>query len=816
MEGVRVVDVTTGPVGGMATMILADFGADVVKVEPPGGDRFRALAAAPLWLRGKRSVVADQTTAGGLADVKALVATADVLVVSGPPARAAGWGLDADTMTVLRPGLVHCSITGWGPLGPFADVPGYEGAVAARSGRMLAFERQLRRGGPVFAALPVASHVAALGAVQGILAALVARTRGGGAQRVETSLLQGLLPFDLVELLLVEMAERSGLEAPNILAMGGDLPTLNYHPVRAKDGRWLQCGNLLEHLLIAFLEATDLLGEMLEDPRFVEPPGSWDEATIEAARDRILVRLQERTADEWMDVFRANGNVAAEPYLSTADALYHPDLVANGDIVTFDDPAVGPIRTIGPIAELTATPAAIGRPAPTVGEHTAEVLAEVRAAVSDGDGAGVPPIEESDHGEPPPPGAPLAGITIVELATIIAAPLSTAMLADLGARVIKIETVGGDPYRHLIAGGTPVAKTSAGKESICVDLKTGEGRRLARDLLRSADVAVFNTRPGVNERLGLVEHELRAENPGLIWVSVTGYGRHSPSANRPATHPCAGAVSGGAAIQAGAALATPCDTLDEVREISRQLMRANEANPDPNTAVVAAAAVLMALLARERFGIAQAVYVNMLAANMYANADDALSYAGKTDRFACDAELFGGAATYRLYRTAEGWLFLAVGSDDEWRRAAAALGRPELADDHRFATAGARAAYDTALTTELAALFAGRSAAEWERELVAARVAGVRADEASPGRFFAHDPQILANDFSPLCTHTRFGVHRRWGPIVRVNGGLAAYGAGVLAGEQTDAILAGLQRTEEQIGALRAARVVGSEPIEWQ
>ncbi|MDQ1424787.1 MAG: hypothetical protein QOD72_2285, partial [Acidimicrobiaceae bacterium] len=378
LEGIRVVDVTSGPVGGMATMVLADFGADVVKVEPPGGDRFRSLAAAPLWLRGKRSVVADLSTAHGLADLHGLVSTADVLVVAGPPSRARRWGVDAEAATRLRPGLVHCSITGWGPVGPLAEVPGYDGAIAARSGRMLAFERQLRRGGPVFSAVPVASHVAAQGAVQGIVAGLIAQARGGAAQCVETSLLQGVLPFDLVELLLVEMAERTGVAAPNILNMGGDLPTLNYHPVRTKDGRWIQCGNLLEHLLMAFLDATELLEEMLTDARFQEPIASWDEPTVEAARDLLLVRLQERTADEWMDAFRANGNVAAEPYLTTAEALYHPDLVAGGDIVTLDDAVHGPVRTIGPIGELTATPAVIGRRAPLPGEHTAEVLGEAR------------------------------------------------------------------------------------------------------------------------------------------------------------------------------------------------------------------------------------------------------------------------------------------------------------------------------------------------------------------------------------------------------------------------------------------------------
>ena len=111
------------------------------------------------------------------------------------------------------------------------------------------------------------------------------------------------------------------------------------------------------------------------------------------------------------------------------------------------------------------------------------------------------------------------------------------MLADLGARVIKVEPIDGDPYRHLIAGGTPAAKTTAGKSSICVDLKQADGRRIARELSPDADVVVHNARPGVAERLGLGEDELRADNPGLIWVSLTGYGRHSPSAAAPGHAP---------------------------------------------------------------------------------------------------------------------------------------------------------------------------------------------------------------------------------------------------------------------------------------
>ena len=550
LEGLRVVDVTTGPVGGMATMVLADFGADVIKVEPPG--------RRPVPVAGRRARCGCGASAVSIADLgrrsgRELTCTPSCRRPTcwWCRGRRRGPGAGASTPTPrprLRPDLVHCSITGWGPAGPLAEVPAYDGAVAARGGRMLAFERQLRRGGPVFSAVPGRQPCGRPGGGAGH----PRRPRRPGArrrrpQRVETSLLQGLLPFDLVELLLVEMAERSGVEAPNILAAGGDLPTLNYHPVRTKDGRWIQCGNLLEHLLMAFLEATDLLGEMLADPRFIEPPGMWDEAAVEAARDLILLRMQERTADEWMDVFRANGNVAAEAYLTTADGLYHPDLVAGGDIVTIDDP----VRRPGPHHRPDRR--ADRRPRPSSGDQrpgrestrprcwrAAAALGRRRAATRRHAAAAAPS------------GRPLDGITVVELATIIAAPLSTVMLADLGARVIKVETLDGDPYRHLIAGGTPVAKTTAGKPSICVDLKSEEGRRIARELLRTADVVRVQHPTGC----GRAARARRARaagrtTPALVWVSVTGYGRHSPSTNRPATHPCAGAGSGGAAIQAG-------------------------------------------------------------------------------------------------------------------------------------------------------------------------------------------------------------------------------------------------------------------------
>ncbi|MCA9506655.1 MAG: CoA transferase, partial [Myxococcales bacterium] len=126
-EGIRVLDLSSGPAGGLASMILADFGADVVKVERPGGDPYRRLAAAPMWLRGKRSIEADLKTRLGQQTLHDLVASADVVLVSHRPETARRLQVDAETLRALNPRLVYCHVTGFGPRGPLANYRGYEG-----------------------------------------------------------------------------------------------------------------------------------------------------------------------------------------------------------------------------------------------------------------------------------------------------------------------------------------------------------------------------------------------------------------------------------------------------------------------------------------------------------------------------------------------------------------------------------------------------------------------------------------------------------------------------------------------------------------
>ena len=793
-------------------MILADFGAEVVKIEPPGGDHFRDLAASPVWLRGKFSIELDLHTLAGRQRLHELAADADVAIASYRPGSGAALGADPETLRGLNPRLVYCSITGWGPRGRLARVPGYEGAIAAKSGYMMTFEGQTGRAGPGYAYVQIARHGAAQSAIRAILAALLARERSGRGQLVETSLLQGMLSVDTAGLAVTELRDRYPEQfPPGDERLFGGLPSLGYQPYPTADGRWIQMAGLVEHLFHTFIAVIGLT-EIYAEPQFAGVPGGLEAGPREELRERITRRMLERDQDEWMRLFVESGNVAAEPWRSPQEAMEHPQIAHNGDVIVVDSPTLGPVQQIGPIARLPLTPANPTAAAPSVSAARSFSWIPHTTAL-----ASSPRDPAGGTGEAHK-GGPLDGVTVLEFASIIAAPYACSLLAELGARVIKIEPLEGDGFRSSknpgvggVTRGLGAINTTSDKESLCIDMKSEEGLRIARELIARADILVHNYRPGVPERLGIGYADVRALNDRIVYVSAWGYGADGPYANRPTAAPGVGAAMGGAYMQAGGELppAYPED-IPLTLEMARRLHQANPGSSDYNAAHVIATAAMLGYYARERIGAGQHVETNMLLANAYTNIDNFVSYAGCPTPPRPDRGSHGLGALYRLYEAAAGWVFFACGAEREWSAFTSAAGRPDLATDPRFCDRGARVAHEAELATVLADLFATRNADEWERLLTAVEVACVRADAELPGSFWYRSEHARENGFIVEVDHPIWGRILRHGPLSIFSDTPAVAGPQALAGQHTQPILEELGYEPAAIESLVTRRVVAA------
>jgi crotonobetainyl-CoA:carnitine CoA-transferase CaiB-like acyl-CoA transferase len=788
--------------GALATMILADAGAEVIKIEPPSGDPFWSLPAYRQWQRGKHRRCLDLKDPAGRAAVYALVETADVSLMSYRPGVAERLGVDYPTLAARNPGLVYAAITPFGEGGPYAGYPGYEGIVAAKAGRMQQLAGQVQRAGPVYSAVPVASYGAAQLVLQGILAALHARRRTGRGQRVDTSLLRGLTPYDLVNWLTIQINPNDTTGTAMDRTAVALIYKAVYLPGRTKDGRWIQFANNAPHLFLNFIRLMGL-EHLYADERFSSMPNIPNPADQDALRDMLLERLAEKTLDEWMAIFLADPDNACEPFLTTQEGMDHPQIRYNGDVIALDDPLVGPTEQLGPLAKLEHTPLVPQGPAPVPLDGTSEAYTWSQPA---------PPVTLSVPDSRGAVRAALDDLLVLDFSTWIAGGFTSTPLADLGARVIKVEPITGDPFRGF-GRGEGVAKMSAGKLGLAVDLKKPEGRAIVHQLIERADILIHNFRPGVPEKLGIDYATARQLNPRLLYHYAGAYGSTGPYAYRPAFHPIASAITGNALHQAGRGCPPPAEaklTLPEVVEYSRQLGCANEGNPDPTSALAAATAILLSLYARDAGWVeGQRSETTMICANAYAMSEDWLRYAGKPPRREPDAELYGLHALYRLYPAAgDSWVFLACVQEKEWQALVAALGRPAWATDPRFATPAERLVHEAELAERLGEVFCTREAAVWEQLLIPAGVPCVRADGPHLSQFLIYEAWCRADGVAIPVEHRRFGRIWRHGPVAKLSATPGAPGPGCELGEHTREILAELGYSEAEMQALRDKRVV--------
>jgi crotonobetainyl-CoA:carnitine CoA-transferase CaiB-like acyl-CoA transferase len=809
LEGLRVVLLSPTQTGAHAGQLLADFGAEVVHVERPGGSPLRQQPAWPFWARGSKSIELDLHDPADNETARRLVLDSDVVVETFRPGVTERLGLGYEALSAQNPRLVYCSITGFGTEGPYADLQGYEGVVLATTGVLWHVAGMAGGGRPAFPSALYGSYPATQLALQGILAALLEREDSGRGQRVGSTVAQGLTVHDTFGWFARVVAGRfpdSFNQAP-LIVDGVPAGGLSFRLLIAltSDGHWLQFSQVVDRLFRAMMEVLGL-GWMLTDPEWAGAPDFPDADRRAAFWDHLLTAVKAKPLAEWQRLFDENPDVWAETFRSGSEALDHPQTVWNDMAVVIQDAEAGPVHQPAAVVRMDRTPARLDRGAPRRGEHAEELRSRT---------AGARPPAGPAIGDPDetPGRPPLAGVTVLELGTYYAAPFGATLMADYGARVIKIEEPTGDPMRNMLPFPDVAGiKALVGKESLAVDIATPEGQQIVRDLARDADVVLQSFRAGVAERLGLDAASLRAVNPDLVYLTAPGYGTDGPCGHRPAYAPTIGAGAGLAFRNAGASsaiTASPDMSLADVKRVFGRLVYAvmGVGNADGYAAVTVGTALVLGVLARKRGHGGQSMLTTMLSTATHALSEDMVRYEGRGPVEQADADLYGLSALYRLYETQEGWVFLAAPSSREWDRLTASV--PGLADDERFRTEEDRRTHDDALAEVLSALFRTRPAADWEHCLRAADVAcvvvvpgpveGGYLDEGSVGQ---------VSGFVTSCEHPFLGEMPRLAPMVRFSRSSTVAGDACAVGQHTRPVLRGLGYSEERIDALLASGVV--------
>jgi formyl-CoA transferase len=373
LEGIRVIDLTQAMAAPYCTMNLADLGADVIKVEPPDGEEQRRGSTSRnghsgsfmALNRNKRGLTLDLKQRAGVEVMHRLVRTADVFVQNYRPGAAGRLGVDYETLRALNPRLVYCSVSGFGSTGPYAARGGYDLIAQGMSGIISVTGEE--DGPPAKAGIPLSDLSAGLFGAYGVLCALEHRAKTGEGQLVDTSLLEAAMALTVWE----STEHWATGRTPKALGSAHRL-SAPYQALRASDG-WFTVGAANDKLFESFcraLERRDLLG----DPRFV------DRAARLEHRHALAAEIEKTTAKDtrahWLARLDAAG-VPAGPINTYVESLSDPHTLARGMVVDLVHPGAGSIKALGVPMHLSDTPGGVDRPAPLLGQHNDEILAEL-------------------------------------------------------------------------------------------------------------------------------------------------------------------------------------------------------------------------------------------------------------------------------------------------------------------------------------------------------------------------------------------------------------------------------------------------------
>jgi crotonobetainyl-CoA:carnitine CoA-transferase CaiB-like acyl-CoA transferase/signal transduction histidine kinase len=625
LDGIRVVDFGHYIAGPLLGMLLADQGAHVTKIDPPGGPRFRTPANAT-WNRGKHALALDLKGAAGLARARDLSSTADILIENFRPGVMDRLGLGARELLDAHPSLIYCSLPGFAPDDARAAMPAWEGVVSTATAVYRRSVFDARGGPPVHTAEPIASSYAAFVAAGAVAAALYARERDGRGQLVQVPLFEAM--YQAIGFVGLRI-ERSGAGVHAVPAWDGQY--------RCQDGRWLHIVGTTQDRGERFVDAADLVSwreeGLIDQERLVREP----DLNVELAR-RLVDLFATRPSQEWED-FLAEINLPAAVCRTSAEWLRHPHAASglSGLLVPVDDPVLGATKQPGPAINIAWPPSATradGAHAPSPAppsnaKHQPTNLARISQDVS---------AKRTR--------LPFEGVRVLDLCIVLAGPVCARTLAEYGADVIKIDS----PRRERNMYHLDINR---GKRSIFLDLRTPDGLEVFWQLVDTADVIVQNFRPGVVQRLGIDYESVRKRKPGIVYGTITAYGHGGPWTARGGYEETVQALTGMQARFGG-------------NEAPALLPYAVN---DYGTGLLCAYGLALALWRRQRTG--EGAHVEAALART-AGTIQSLHLIGHDSKIWDEPrgqQSRGWGPFQRLYRAADGWLFLGGGGDTPSRLA---------------------------------------------------------------------------------------------------------------------------------------------------
>jgi crotonobetainyl-CoA:carnitine CoA-transferase CaiB-like acyl-CoA transferase len=706
LDGVRVIDFGQYIAGPLTGMLLADQGAEVIKVDPPGGPVWDAAANAT-WNRGKRSIVLNLKHEGGVETARRLIDSADVVIENFRPGVMDRLGLGAEAMMAMRPQLVHCSLPGFASDDPRRDVRAWEGVVGAATATYFArgvfqMEDTPR---PVYTAVPIASNYAAFQAAVAVSMALIARdplqrnysiapARG---QRIEVPLFDG-------------MFTALGYRGQHPFGLRG-LAGLRTTQYECGNGRWVQfhAGN---QNVPEFMELAGI--SHWRDKGLFEPERH------EELNKEFIALFKTRTAQEWEDLIAEAGSEATVCRTSE-EWLAHPHARASEAIVEVEDPELGLTLQPGLNARMSTTPGAI-RPRPRLDADREDILAELDEPSKEWS----TPTESALR-------AALEGVRVLDLCIVLAGPTAGRTLAEYGADVIKIDA----PYRsESIVFFTDVSRA---KRSILLDLKTPEGLDVFWKLVDSADVVLQNYRAGAADRLGIGYEAVRERKPEIIYGSMNSYGHLGPWAGRPGHEQLAQAATGMQVRFGGD---------------GPPMLQTNAIN-DYGTGLMGAYGVALALLHRKRTGEGQHIDSALAYTGVTLQAQLMTDYGGHIWDEAQGQDSLGDGPMHRAYEASDGWVFLGARREE--------LERLEMV----AGIEGLGALEGEVLEAALETAIASGTVDEWVSTLVAAGAGAHRVVEEP--RDLMEDPWVIQHGLSVTREHMDRGPVTTTGPAARLS-----------------------------------------------